>query len=150
MRVENIMTKDVSSCDAGTNAAVAAEIMWSRSCGALPIVEDGNRVIGIVTDRDLFIALGTTNRKPAELPVGEIMKRDLSVCSPGDDVRSALRTMAERQLHRLPVVDRSGALTGILSLDDIVLSADGGGFSNEDIIRTMKTISDHQVHPTAV
>jgi CBS domain-containing protein len=150
MRVESIMTKDVSYCDAGTNAAAAAEIMWSNSCGSLPIVEDGNHVIGIVTDRDLFIALGTSNRRPAELPVGEIMNRDLSVCAPGDDIRSALRTMAERQLHRLPVVDRGGELRGMLSLDDIVVSPDRGGLSREDIVRAMKTISEHQVHPSAV
>jgi len=60
------------------------------------------RVVGTVTDRDLFIALGTSNRRAAEVPVGEIMNRDLVVCTPGDDIRGALKTMAQRQLRRLP------------------------------------------------
>ncbi len=121
MQVQDIMSKDASFCSPGTNAAAAAEIMWKRNCGTLPIVEDGGRVIGIVTDRDLFIALGTSNRKASELPVGEIMSRDLASCHPGNDIRVALKTMAQRRLHRLPVVDEAGALKGVLSLTDIAL-----------------------------
>ena len=86
MRVQDIMTKDVSSCNPGTNAAAAAEIMWNRNCGVLPIVEDDRGVIGIVTDRDLLIALGTSNRNAADLPVGEVMSKDLSLCAPGDNI----------------------------------------------------------------
>ncbi len=112
MQVQEIMTKDVSFCSPGTNAAAAAEIMWTRNCGALPIVEDGRGVVGMVTDRDLFIALGTSNRNAADLPVGEVMNKDLSLCAPDDDVRDALKTLAQRQLHRLPVVDKDGALQG--------------------------------------
>jgi CBS domain-containing protein len=141
MRVEEIMTKDVSYCTPGTNAAAAAEIMWTRNCGSLPIVEDGGRVVGLVTDRDLFIALGTQNRRPADLPVGEIMNRDLSVCAPGDDLRQALKTMAEKQSHRLPVVNENGALQGILSIDDIVSRAEADGLS-KDVLKTMKAICD--------
>src|SRR5215471_17753465 len=121
MQVAEIMTKDVCSCSPGMNAATAAELMWNKNCGSLPIVEDGGRVVGIVTDRDLFLALGTSNRRPAELPLGEIMHKDLALCNPGNDVRNALKTMAQRQLRRLPVVDEAGNLTGILSLGDVVL-----------------------------
>ena len=142
MRVQDIMTKDVSFCNPGTNAAAATEIMWTRNCGALPIVE-GGRVVGMVTDRDLLIALGTRNRNASELTVGEVMSQDLSVCAPDDDVRDALKMMAERQLHRLPVVDKDGALKGILSLDDIALRAETDGLS-KDLLKTMKAICDRQ------
>src|SRR5262252_742612 len=124
MQVAEIMTKDVCSCSPGMNAATAAELMWSRNCGSLPIVEDGGRVVGIVTDRDLFLSLGTSNRRPSELPLGEIMNKDLALCNPGSDVRDALKTMAQRQLRRLPVVDQAGNLQGILSLADIALRTD--------------------------
>jgi CBS domain-containing protein len=149
MRVENIMTKAVSFCDPGTNAAAAAEIMWTQNCGSLPILEDGRRVIGIVTDRDLFIALGTSNRRAADLPIGEIMTRDLSLCGPDDDVRNALKTMGQRQVHRLLVVDKDGTLKGILSMDDIVLRAEGGGVSSDDVVKALKAICEHQVHRAA-
>jgi|SRR5579859_4660610 len=121
MQVQDIMNKDVSFCSSQTNAATAAEMMWRKNCGILPIVEDGGRVVGTVTDRDLFIALGTSNRRAAEVPVGEIMNRDLVVCHPGDDIRDALKTMAQKQLRRLQVVDETGALKGVLSLSDIAL-----------------------------
>jgi CBS domain-containing protein len=143
MRVEEIMTKDVSYCAPGTNAAEAAELMWTRNCGSLPVVEDGGHVVGMITDRDLFIALGTQDRRPADLPVGEIMNRDLSICAPGDDLRQALKTMAEKQSHRLPVVDENGALKGILSIDDIVLRAEADGLS-KDVLKAMKAICERR------
>ena len=143
MRVQDIMTKEVSFCNPGTNAAAATEIMWTRNCGALPIVEDGLGVVGMVTDRDLLIALGTRNRNASDLPVGEVMSKDLALCTPDDDVRDALKIMAQRQLHRLPVVDKDGALKGILSLDDIALRAETDGLS-KDLLKTMKAICDRQ------
>lgn len=82
MQVQEIMTKDVSCCSPATNAAAVAEMMWTHNCGSLPVVDDGGRVVGIVTDRDLFIALGTKNQRPAELPVGEMMTQDVSLCAP--------------------------------------------------------------------
>jgi CBS domain-containing protein len=139
MRVEDIMTKDVSFCTPRTNAAAAAEIMWTRNCGSIPVVEDGAGLVGMVTDRDLFIGLGTSNRPAADLPVGDVMNKDVSLCVPGDDVREALKTMAQRGLHRLPVVDQDGALVGILSLHDIVLRAEKDGIPNE-VLKTMKAI----------
>lgn len=142
------MTKDVSSCGRATNAAAAAEIMWTRNCGSLPIVEDGGRVVGIVTDRDLFIALGTRNQRAGDLPVAEIMNQDVSLCAPDDDIRAALKTMAHKQIHRLPVVDRDGALRGILSTDDIVVRAESDGLSKE-VLKTIKAVCDRSSHAEA-
>lgn len=142
MRVEEIMTKDACSCSPGMNAATAAEIMWTRNCGSLPIVEDGGRVVGIVTDRDLFLALGTSNRKPTELPMGEIMSKDLALCNPDNDVRNALKTMAQRQLRRLPVVDEVGALKGILSLGDIALRVDDE--LSMDVLNAIRAVCDRR------
>jgi len=137
------MTKNVSFCAPGTNAAAAAEIMWMRDCGVLPVVEDSGQIVGVVTDRDLFIALGTQNRNPSELPVGEIMRRELSACAPEDDVRDVLKTMAEQRVHRLPVLDKSGALKGIVSMNDVILQETNGVFKN-DVIRTLKAICQHR------
>ncbi len=142
MQVQDIMSKDVCFCSPQTNAAAAADLMWRRNFGILPIVEDGGRVVGTVTDRDLFIALGTSNRKPAEVPVGEIMNTNLVVCNPGDDIRSTLKTMAQNQLRRLPVVDETGALKGVLSLSDIALrTADD---LSMDVLNTARAIYDRR------
>ena len=142
MQVQEIMTKDVCSCSPAMNAATAAELMWTRNFGSIPIVEDGGHVVGIVTDRDLFLALGTGNRKPADLSVGEIMNKDLALCNPGNDVRNALRTMAQRQLRRLPVVDESGTLIGMLSLGDIAVRADDA--LSMDVLNAMRAVCDRR------
>jgi CBS-domain-containing membrane protein len=120
--------------------------MWSRDCGVLPVLEDSGRVIGVVTDRDLFIALATSNRPAAELAVGEIVHREPSICAPDDDIRTALKTMARQRIQRLPVVDKSGELKGILSMNDVVLRAKSGadGVFKDDVIRTLKAIYEHR------
>jgi CBS domain-containing protein len=142
MQVEQIMSKDVCSCGPGLNAAGAAELMWKNNCGSLPVVQDGGHVVGIVTDRDLFLALGTANRKPGEVPVGEIMNRDLAFTTPGSDVRDALKTMAQRQLRRLPVVNQAGDLVGIVSLGDIALRAEDD--VSMDVLNAIRAVCDRR------
>jgi len=142
MQVQDIMTREVASCGPLCNAAEAAELMWTKNCGSVPVVADGGHLVGIITDRDLFIALGTQNRKPAELAVGEIMRTNPAVCGLGDDVRNALNTMAQEMVHRLPVVDESGVLNGILSIDDVL--ARTNSIFKDDVFRVLKAISDHQ------
>ena len=146
MQVQDFMNNDVSVCTPGTNASTAAEMMWRKNCGILPVVEDG-RVVGTVTDRDLFIALGTSNRRPSELHVGEIMHRDIASCDPGSDIRTALRTMAQRRLRRLPVVDDQGTLKGILSLSDIALRAPDD--VSMDLLYAVRAILDRRDHRKA-
>lgn len=144
IKVEDVMTKDVSFCNPSTSAAAAAEIMWTRDCGVLPVLEDSGQVVGVVTDRDLFIALRTQNRNASEVPVGAIMHREPALCAPGDDVRNALKTMAQQRVHRLPVVDMSGELKRILSLNDVVIQAkpETNGVFKDDVIRTLKSICE--------
>jgi CBS domain-containing protein len=143
MRVQDLMTKDVFRASPQTNAAAAAEIMWNTNCGALPIVEGGT-LVGIVTDRDLFIALGTQNRRPSDLEVREVMCPNPVCCAPGDDIRQALKIMANEKIHRLPVVNESGSLSGILSLDDVVVYLDSA--VRDDALLTLRAICEHQTN----
>ncbi len=150
MKVQDIMTKDVAFISPSTNAAAAAEIMWNNNCGALPVVDEGGRVVGIVTDRDLFIALATRHRQACDLTVGEVTSgQNLSVCATGDDVRTALATMGQRQIKRLPVVDKAGALKGIVSIDDIALSTQTGDIAGEDVLATLRAIWSRQTRAAA-
>lgn len=66
LRVQEVMQETVRYCNPDTNAASAAEIMWNNNCGCLPVVKDGKHVIGMVTDRDLFIALGRAENHGAK------------------------------------------------------------------------------------
>lgn len=125
MRVQDLMTWDPEPCTPQDDLAHAAMIMWRRDCGIVPVVERGtNKLIGVVTDRDICIATAMQGRSPGSIPVGEIMSRKPRACRPGDDLKSALKTMAEAQTRRLPVADTQGVLRGIVSLNDLILRAE--------------------------
>ena len=97
--------------------------MWENACGFLPIVGEGQNVIGVLTDRDIAIALGTRERRASEVRVQDVMPQKLFTCTPDDEVHTALKTLRAEGIRRLPVIDRDGGLVGVLSIDDIVLTA---------------------------
>jgi CBS domain-containing protein len=145
MKVQDVMVKGVRFCEPATNLATVAQIFWENGCGALPVVENG-RAIGMITDRDVSIALGTRNAKAGETLVRDVTLPKVFFCLPYDDIHTALNTMRAQQVRRLPVVDNEGALVGILSLDDIVLFAEekpAAELTYADAVDTMKAIYEH-------
>jgi CBS domain-containing protein len=123
MKVREVMTRKAIYCGPESTLEEASFLMRKNNCGFLPVVGDGGNVIGVVTDRDICIALGTRNRKPSDLRVWDVMPHKLFTCMEGDDVHCALKTLRGAKIRRLPVVDRDGSLVGVLSIDDIVLHA---------------------------
>jgi CBS domain-containing protein len=123
MNVERIMITDVKSCRPQSTLEQAGRIMADMGCGALPVVDPGGRVIGILTDRDVCMVLAIRNRRPSEIQVQQAMTEEVYTCCPEDDVRAALTVMRARQVRRLPVVDDQKRLLGILSFDDVLLEA---------------------------
>jgi CBS domain-containing protein len=121
MKIKELMTSDVRYCSPTTNLAAAAKIMWEADCGAIPVADERGKVIGMITDRDICIAGATRARGEGEIPVQDVISQELYTCAPGDDVRAALEIMKTRKVRRLPVVDSSGRLAGIVSIHDIAL-----------------------------
>lgn len=145
IKVQDIMVHGVRFCHPETNLAAVAKIFWEQGCGALPVVENG-RVIGMITDRDIAIALGTRNLKASDTVVRDVALPKVFFCLAQDDIHSALSTMRAQQVRRLPVVDHNGALVGIVSLDDIVLLAGEklpAALTYVDVVDTMKAIYEH-------
>jgi len=146
MRVKEVMMRTAASCTRETNLGAAVEILWDRNCGILPIVDPENKVVGVVTDRDICIALGTRNRLPGEITVGEVATGKLFACAPDDDIRAALTTMAKAKVRRLPVVAPDGKLEGLLSMDDVVIHSEAGTrggtgqISHDDVVGTLKEV----------
>ena len=146
MKVEDVMTKDVRSCAPETDLAAAAMLMWEHDCGTLPVVDDGDKVVGMITDRDICIAAATKHQDIAGVRVGEVTTGEVYSCSPEQDVSEVLKTFQQAQVRRLPVVDDEGRLQGILSMNDIVLHAgEGRGKGATDIpyaevVNTFKAI----------
>ncbi len=146
MRVRDVMTTDVRSCPPDTNLSRAAAMMWEGDCGVLPVVEDG-KLAGIITDRDICIALGTQDRLPHTVPVRDVEKTELATCEPEDELRHALELMRRYKVRRLPVTDAEHHLKGIVSLNDIVLRADRihpEDLTYDEVVNTMKAVCEHR------
>jgi CBS domain-containing protein len=146
MKVRDVMTQAVVGCTAGANVGEAVELMWVHNCGMLPVVGAGGKLEGVVTDRDISIAMGTRNRVAGDLTVGEIATKNVVTCHPDDEIHEALQTMADKQVRRLPVVNQEGMPQGILSMDDIISHGDLNKWqgccelSAEEIIRALKRL----------
>ena len=125
MKVEQLMTKTVSSCLPDDTTNQAARIMWEHDCGFVPVVEchESERVVGVVTDRDICIAAYTKNRPLDQIRLRDLMSTDIRACRASDEVSEAEHTMRSAQVHRLPVLDDAGQLLGVLSLADVAREA---------------------------
>jgi len=145
MKIEDVMTKNVYFCSPSMNVAEAVAMMWTDDCGALPVVNESGNVVGMITDRDICIALGTRDVNAGTLRVGGIFVPRLFSCEPGDDIHQALATMTANKVRRLPVIDSRGTLQGIVSIDDVVLNAETipktiGGLSCADVLMVLKVL----------
>ena len=147
MKVHEVATPNAKWCDPNTDLAAAAKIMWDDDCGAVPVLDEQRRVVGMVTDRDICIAAATRATSPSNIRVGEIMSQRVHACHPHDEVRSALRAMGEQRVRRLPIVDEQERLVGIISLNDLVLHAGSrkdSGIQGDEFIDAMKAICAHR------
>jgi len=143
MKVRDVMITNVKFCSPDMNLSAVSELMWNAGCGTLPVVENG-RAVGMITDRDIAIALGTRDLKASELLVRDVSLPKLFYTLAGYDIQAALRTMSAQKVRRLPVVNSQGALEGILCLDDIVLFAEERGpLTYSDVILTLQSICEH-------
>jgi len=149
MKVQEVMRSAVRSITPVTDLATAGRIMAEIEGGILPVVGAHDCVVGVVTDRDICLALAARDRKPSEVQAVQIMSSELFSCSPDHDVRSALRWMAACKVRRLVVVDAERKLLGLLALDDVVLhsralaTAGFDGPFHVDIAETLHQICDH-------
>ena len=147
MKVKDIMTPDPTTCEPDTNLAAAAELMLEADCGILPVVENG-RLAGVVTDRDMFIALATRDRRASETMVGQVAGTQVFTCAPDDDVQSALATMKLHRVRRLPVRGFGDTVVGIVSMNDILLAAGPRkAVRSDDVVNVFQEICSHH-HPT--
>ncbi len=118
--VRDAMTANPTTVERGTTAAEAARTMKSEDVGSLPIL-DGNRLVGVITDRDLTLRVLGEGRG-GETTVGEIASTDVVTVDPQQSLEEAARLMAEHQLRRLPVCEEDGKLVGIVAQADIAQS----------------------------
>ena len=145
VNVKDVMIPDARACRPDQNLAEIAEIMWNARCGALPILDTLGHVTGMITDRDICIALGTRNQRASDIHVSDVAAPRYFACAAEDDIHAALKTMAAQEVRRLPVVDKNGNLVGILSIDDVILHAKARSQMNyTEVMATLKAICGHR------
>ena len=124
MKVSEIMSPDVETVTPEQPIREAAQFMLRGDAGAIP-VSDGERLIGMVTDRDIAVRAVAEGRGP-DTPVGEVMTGDVLFCFDDQDVDEVAIQMSDAQVRRFPVLSREGErLVGIVSLGDLSRSSDG-------------------------
>jgi len=148
MKVRDIMAAQPKTASRDTTLAAAAHLLWGADCGILPVVDDG-KLVGVVTDRDMYIALATRDKPASQLTIGDVATAKVWACRPDDDVHVALDTMASQRVRRLPV-SQDGALVGIVSMNDLVLAAGADKpVRNDEVVATLKAICAHHAAPAA-
>ena len=145
MKVKSIMAKEVGFCHPTDNFSKAVEIMRQKDCGVVPIVDEKKKVVGIITDRDICIALASQNKKASEIKVSEVIKSKIVVCAESDDAETVLKRMKRKQIKRLPVVSKKRELVGILSITDVLLAAEKDKKLRKKVYSTLKAIG--KPHP---
>ena len=146
MKAKEVMVATPYSCQPEMNLGAATELMWKGNCGFLPVVDPEGKICGVVTDRDICIALGTRNVTAGELRIAEVSQRKVFSCMPEDEIHMALQAMREGHVRRLPVITATGKLAGVISMDDILLRAEPSRFgrepelSSDEVVRTYRAI----------
>jgi len=122
MKVSEVMTRDVQTVRPDQPVREAASFMLSADAGSIPVT-DGDRLIGMITDRDIAVR-GVAKGYGPDTPVRELMTDDIICARDSDDVDDIASKMSEAQVRRLPVIDGDQRLCGIVSLGDLSRDAD--------------------------
>jgi len=122
-KCRDIMTKDPVFCQASDTVVIAAKLMKKHNIGALPVTGNlrGRKLVGIVTDRDLAMKVVAEPHDPNKVTVDQVMSHPVATCSPDDPYQKALELMQQRQVKRIPAVDKLGRVVGIISEADVAL-----------------------------
>lgn len=148
MKVKNLMSGEPKYCTEDTSLDKIASMMWEHNCGAIAIVNKERHPVGMVTDRDIAMSCTLNHKAPWEIQASTVIgTRPLYKCTSDDVVDRALEIMQENKVRRLAVVDHSGSLEGMLSIDDIVSNSSSGilakGIPFDATLDTLKAVSFH-------
>jgi CBS domain-containing protein len=121
--IRDVMTSDPCTIDADKSVAYAAKMMRDEDVGLAPIVE-ADKLIGMLTDRDIAIRVVAEGRNPDQVTVREVASQQVVTIDPQQDLSEALRIMAKHQVRRLPVVEEDGRLVGVVAQADVARKGD--------------------------
>jgi CBS domain-containing protein len=124
--IQDVMTRDVQSISPQETVQRAAQMMDELNVGAIPVL-DGQKLVGMITDRDITVRSTAAGQAPGEARVGDVMSTDVRTCAPNQTVDEVLDQMGDVQIRRVPVVDEaSHEVIGIVSLGDMATRHSAG------------------------
>jgi CBS domain-containing protein len=123
MQIKDIMSKDVEITTPDTLLHEIARRMCERDCGCILIAED-DRLVGVITDRDLVIRCVSESHYPNKIKAKEIMSKKVLYCHDTDEILDTALNMTKNKVRRLPVLDKNKRLVGIVSLGDMAANSD--------------------------
>ena len=117
--VPGIMSKDVATCRVEDTCERAAQLLWERDIGCLPILDAEGHIAGIITDRDICMAAYTRGEPLRAIPVRAVMSSRVVTYLPDDELAAVEKAMSAAQVRRMPVIDEHGHAVGMVSLNDL-------------------------------
>lgn len=134
------MQTDVVFAAPEDNLMKIAGLMRLRDCGIVPIVDGEKRIVGMLSDRDICLAIAARNRKASDVKAEDLTRGKIITCLAEDALETALRKMRKHQIKRLAVVNKADELVGLLSIADAILSVRKGKSLKKKIYATVKSI----------
>jgi CBS domain-containing protein len=138
MLLRDMMTINIEDISADATLMQAAEKMKLLDIGAIPVREN-DRLVGMITDRDIAVRAVAEGRDPKKMPVRDAMSREIWFCYEDQSVESAAKLMEEKQIRRLPIFDRSERAIGMVSLGDLAVRNQDDRLSGEVLERVSKS-----------
>lgn len=129
MKVRDLMTKSVAYVNPTTSVTEAATLMQKHNVGSIPVCES-NKIVGIITDRDIVVRNIAHGKNPAVTSVKDVMTTQVTTGNPDMDISQATRLMADNQIRRLPIVENNN-LVGMLALGDIAVNTNSDTEASE-------------------
>ncbi len=140
MKVKELMTKNVGFCHSGDKLPNAVEIMRQHDCGIVPVVDENEKVVGMITDRDICLAVADADSKISQIKVEKLITTKIISCSADDKIKDALKKMRKNQIKRLVVTGKDGKIVGILSVTDVLVSVRKDKKLKKKIYKTLEAI----------
>lgn len=140
MKVKEVMKTDVGFCSTEDSLMKCAETMLRLDCGIVPIVDEG-RVVGMLTDRDLCLAIVARNRKASDVKTKDLIRGEVISCAANDKIETALRKLRRNQIKRIVVVGENERFIGIVSVSDILLGVRKDKKLKKKIYATLKAVA---------
>lgn len=137
MQVKDIMTKNIVIADTNDTIMDVAKLMAHHNIGCIPVTENGEKVLGVITDRDIVIEMANHSYDPFNTLATEVMSDNVYFVRPDVDVKFAFDLMKKQQVRRLPVLE-NGKILGMISLGDLAVSVTN---NKEEISEALTEIS---------